>query len=61
MYQVMVLSTNEAKAQYISAEEQDKMQQYVIHMTIKDISPELKKIIGVSDAVIQAIKDKAFL
>lgn len=45
VYQVMVLSVNEDKAQYITTEEQDKMQEYVIHMTLKNISPELMSII----------------
>lgn len=45
IYQVMVLSTNEDKAQYITTEQQDEMQKYVIHMTMKNISPEVRSII----------------
>lgn len=45
VYQVMVLSTNEDKAQYITTEQQDEMQKYVLHMTMKNISPELRSII----------------
>lgn len=44
IYQVMVLSVNEDKAQYITSEQQDEMQKYVIHMTLKNLSPELKSI-----------------
>lgn len=46
IYQVMVLSTNEDKAQYITTEQQDEMQKYVLHMTLKNLSPELRSIMG---------------
>lgn len=44
IYQVMVLSMNEDKAQYITSEQQDEMQKYVLHMTLKNLSPELRSI-----------------
>lgn len=44
IYQVMVLSLNEDKAQYITSEQQDEMQKYVLHMTLKNLSPELRSI-----------------
>ena len=45
VYQVMVLSINEEGAQYITTEQQDEMQKYVLHMVMKNISPELRSII----------------
>lgn len=44
IYQVMILSTSEDKAQYITSEQQDEMQKYVLYMTLKNLSPELKSI-----------------
>lgn len=44
VYQVMILSTSEDKAQYITTEQQDEMQKYVLHMTLKNLSPEIRSI-----------------
>ena len=46
VYQVMVLSMNEL--QYISAEEQDKLQKYIIYKVVHNISPDVRDIISLA-------------
>lgn len=46
IYQVMVLSTNEL--QYINAEEQDKLQKYIIYKVFHSLSLDVKDVISLA-------------
>lgn len=46
IYQVMVLSMNEL--QYITAEEQDKLQKYIIYKVFHSLSPNVRDVISLA-------------